>query len=30
MTVTYPWKLDVIGLTVWSGTMSSTTQAIIE
>jgi Flp pilus assembly protein TadG len=30
VTVTYPWKLDVIGLTVWSGTMSSTTQAIIE
>ena len=28
--VTYPWKLDVIGLTVWQGTMSSTTQAIIE
>jgi Flp pilus assembly protein TadG len=28
--VTYPWKLDVIGVTVWSGTMSSTTQAIIE
>jgi Flp pilus assembly protein TadG len=30
VTVTYPWKLDVLGLTVWSGTMSSTTQAIIE
>ena len=30
VTVTYPWKLDVIGLTVWSGTMSTTTQAIIE
>jgi Flp pilus assembly protein TadG len=30
VTVTYPWKLDVMGLTVWSGTMSSTTQAIIE
>ena len=30
VTVTYPWKLDVIGLTVWQGTMSSTTQAIIE
>ncbi|MDX6733382.1 MAG: TadE-like protein [Baekduia sp.] len=28
--VTYPWKLDVIGVTVLSGTMSSTTQAIIE
>jgi Flp pilus assembly protein TadG len=28
--VTYPWKLDVIGLTIWQGTMSSTTQAIIE
>jgi Flp pilus assembly protein TadG len=30
VTVTYPWALDVIGLTVWSGTMSTTTQAIIE
>ena len=30
VTVTYPWKLDVIGVTLWSGTMSSTTQAIIE
>jgi len=30
VTVTYPWKLDVLGLPVWSGTMSSTTQAIIE
>jgi Flp pilus assembly protein TadG len=30
VTVTYPWKLDVLGLTVWQGTMSSTTQAIIE
>lgn len=30
VTVTYPWKLDVMGLTVWSGTMSSSTQAIIE
>lgn len=30
VTVTYPWKLDVIGVTVWQGTMSSTTQAIIE
>lgn len=30
VTVTYPWELDVIGLTVWSGTMSSTTAAIIE
>jgi Flp pilus assembly protein TadG len=28
--VTYPWQLDVIGVTVLSGTMSSTTQAIIE
>jgi Flp pilus assembly protein TadG len=28
--VTYPWKLDVLGLTVWQGTMSSKTQAIIE
>jgi Flp pilus assembly protein TadG len=30
VTVTYPWKLDVIGVTLWSGTMTSTTQAIIE
>ena len=30
VTVTYPWKLDVLGLPIWSGTMSSTTQAIIE
>jgi Flp pilus assembly protein TadG len=30
VTVTYPWKLDVLGLPVWSGTMSTTTQAIIE
>ena len=30
VTVTYPWKLDVMGLPVWSGTMSTTTQAIIE
>jgi Flp pilus assembly protein TadG len=30
VTVTYPWKLDVMGLTVWQGTMSTTTQAIIE
>ena len=30
VTVTYPWKLDVMGLTVWQGTMTSTTQAIIE
>jgi Flp pilus assembly protein TadG len=30
VTVTYPWKLDVMGLTVWSGTMSTTTAAIIE
>ena len=30
VTVTYPWKLDVLGLTVWQGTMASTTQAIIE
>jgi Flp pilus assembly protein TadG len=30
VTVTYPWKLDVIGVTLASGTMSSTTQAIIE
>ena len=30
VTVTYPWKLDVIGVTLWSGTMSSTTPAIIE
>ncbi len=30
VTVTYPWKLDVLGLTVWQGTMTSTTQAIIE
>jgi Flp pilus assembly protein TadG len=30
VTVTYPWQLDVMGLTVWSGTMSSTTAAIIE
>jgi Flp pilus assembly protein TadG len=28
--VTYPWKLDVMGITFASGTMSSTTQAIIE
>ena len=30
VTVTYPWTLDVIGVTLMSGTMSSTTQAIIE
>jgi Flp pilus assembly protein TadG len=30
VTVTYPWSLDVIGVTLFSGTMSSTTQAIIE
>ena len=30
VTVTYPWKLDVLGLPVWSGTMSTSTQAIIE
>ena len=30
VTLTYPWKLDVMGLTVWSGTMTSSTQAIIE
>ena len=30
VTVTYPWKLDVIGVPIWSGTMSTTTQAIIE
>lgn len=30
VTVTYPWKLDVIGVTVLSGTMSTTTAAIIE
>lgn len=30
VTVTYPWKLDVLGLTVWTGTMSTTTQTIIE
>jgi Flp pilus assembly protein TadG len=30
VTVTYPWKLDVIGVTLFQGTMSSTTQAIIE
>lgn len=30
VTVSYPWKLDVIGVTIFSGTMSSTTQAIIE
>jgi Flp pilus assembly protein TadG len=30
VTVTYPWRLDVIGVTVFSGTMSSSTQAIIE
>jgi Flp pilus assembly protein TadG len=30
VTVTYPWALDVIGVTLFSGTMSSTTQAIIE
>ncbi len=30
VTVTYPWKLEVIGVTLWSGTMESTTQAIIE
>jgi Flp pilus assembly protein TadG len=30
VTVTYPWKLDVLGLPVWSGTMTTTTQAIIE
>jgi Flp pilus assembly protein TadG len=30
VTVTYPWKLDVLGLPVWSGTMSTTTQVIIE
>jgi Flp pilus assembly protein TadG len=28
--VTYPWKLDVLGLPIWSGTMSTTTEAIIE
>ena len=30
VTVTYPWKLDVLGLPVWQGTMTTTTQAIIE
>jgi Flp pilus assembly protein TadG len=30
VTVTYPWTLDVLGLPVWSGTMSTTTQVIIE
>jgi Flp pilus assembly protein TadG len=30
VTVTYPWKLDVMGITFAQGTMSSTTQAIIE
>ena len=30
VTVTYPWKLDIIGVPIWSGTMSTTTQAIIE
>jgi Flp pilus assembly protein TadG len=30
VTVTYPWKLDILGLPVWSGTMSTTTQALIE
>ena len=30
VTVTYPWKLDVLGLPIWQGTMSTTTQAIIE
>ena len=30
VTVTYPWKLDIIGVTLWQGTMTSTTQAIIE
>ncbi|MDX6631255.1 MAG: hypothetical protein QOH00_3501 [Gaiellales bacterium] len=30
VTVDYPWKLDVLGLPVWSGTMTTTTQAIIE
>jgi Flp pilus assembly protein TadG len=26
----YPWTLDVLGLPIWSGTMTTTTQAIIE
>jgi Flp pilus assembly protein TadG len=30
VTVTYPWALDVLGLPIWSGNMSTTTQAIIE
>jgi hypothetical protein len=30
VTVTYPWRLNVIGVTLFQGTMSSTTQAIIE
>jgi Flp pilus assembly protein TadG len=30
VTVSYPWKLDVLGLPVWSGTMTSVTQAIME
>ena len=30
VTVTYPWKLDILGLPIWSGTMSTTTQALIE
>jgi Flp pilus assembly protein TadG len=30
VTVTYPWKLDVLGLPIWQGTMTTTTQAIIE
>jgi Flp pilus assembly protein TadG len=30
VTVTYPWKLDVLGLPIWGGTMSTTTQVIIE
>jgi Flp pilus assembly protein TadG len=30
VTVTYPWKLDVLGLPIWSGNMTTTTQAIIE
>jgi Flp pilus assembly protein TadG len=30
VTVTYPWKLDVLGLPIWSGDMTTTTQAIIE
>jgi Flp pilus assembly protein TadG len=30
VTVDYPWKLDVLGLPIWSGRMSTTTEAIIE